>query len=152
MAALLCGLGMSVSSCKDDNKEPSEEEKQRQAEEEADKDMADAATFWSVVGQLTDTTMPDDWRNATYQPAIGEPDGTNTAVRIISAADAESAAERFSNLVGADITESTQDYTYQNDVVGTLTYHKTGGSSLATVDVSIKQMPGLSQIVYKSPE
>ena len=152
MAGLVCGLGMSVSSCKDDNKEPSEEEKQRQAEEEADKDMADAATFWSVVGQLTDTTMPDDWRNATYEPAIGEPDGENTAVRIISAADGESAAERFSNLVGADITEATTDYTYQNDLVGTLTYHKTGGTSLATVDVSIKQMPGLSQIIYKSPE
>ena len=151
MAGLVCGLGMGVTSCKDD-KEPSEEEKQRQAEEEADKDMTDAATFWSVVGQLTDTTMPDDWRNATYEPAIGEPDGTNTAVRIISAADAESAAERFSNLVGADITEATTDYTFQNDLVGTLTYHKTGGTSLATVDVSIKQMPGLSQIIYKSPE
>lgn len=152
MAALVWGLAMNVTSCKEDDKEPSEEEKQRQAEEEADKDMTDAATFWSVVGQLTDTTMPDDWRNATYEPSIGEPDGENTAVRIISAADAESAAERFSNLVGADITEVTQDYTYQNDLVGTLTYHKTGGTSLATVDVSIKQMPGLSQIIYKSPE
>ena len=152
MAALTCGLSMSVTSCKDDKNEPSEEEKQQQAEEQADKDMADAATFWSVVGQLTDTPMPDDWKNATYEPAIGQPDGTNTAVRIISAADEESAAERFANLVGANITAETQTYTYQNDLVGTLTYHKTGGTSLATVDVTIPKMPGLSQIVYKSPE
>ena len=152
MAALACGLSMSVTSCKDDKNEPSEEEKQQQAEEQADKDMADAATFWSVVGQLTDTPMPDDWRNATYEPAIGQPDGTNTAVRIISAADEESAAERFANLVGANITAETQTYTYQNDLVGTLTYRKTGGTSLATVDVNIPKMPDLSQIVYKSPE
>ena len=151
MAALACGLSMSVTSCKDDNKEPSEAEKQRQAEDAADKDMADAATFWSVVGQLTDTPMPDDWKNATYEPAIGQPDGTNTAVRIISAADAESAAESAANLLGADITEATQNYTYQDDLVGTLTYHRTGGTSLATVDVNIPKMPDLSQIVYKGP-
>ena len=36
--------------------------------------------------------------------------------------------------------------------MGTLSYRKTGGASLATVDVSIKQMPGLSQIIYKTPE
>ena len=152
MAALACGLSMSVTSCKDDKNEPSEEEKQQQAEEQADKNMADAATFWGVVGQLTDTPMPDNWQNATYEPSIGEPDGTNSAVRIVNCADEESAAASASDLLGTSITTATQSYTYQNDLVGTLTYHKTGGSSLATVDVSIQQMPGLSQIVYKTPE
>ena len=150
MAALVCGLSMSVASCKDDDKNESPDNEQ--TEEQGDKDIADAATFWGVVGQLTDTPMPDDWQNATFEPAIGEPDGTNTAVRIVSCVDAENAAERAADLLGASITESTQDYTYNNDVVGSLTYRKTGGSSLATVDVSIKQMPGLSQIIYKTPE
>ena len=150
-AVLALCLTFTLAGCKDD-KESSEEEKQQQADEQADQDMADAATFWNVVGQLSDTPMPDDWQNATYEPAIGEPDGGNTAVRIVSCADAESAAERAADLLGGNITESTQDYTYQNDIVGTLTYRKTGGSSLATVDVSIKQMPGLSQIIYKTPE
>ena len=152
MAALVCGLSMSITSCKDDDKNENGNANSEQNETQADQDIADAATFWSVVGQLSDTPMPDDWRNATYQPSIGQPDGTNTAIRIVSCADAETAAARAADLLGANITESTQDYTYQNDVVGTLTYHKTGGASLATVDVSIKQMPGLSQIIYKTPE
>ena len=152
MVALVCSLCMSIASCKDDDKDEKEDPNSGQTDEQADKDMADAATFWGVVGQLTDTPMPDDWRNATYQPAIGEPDGTNSAIRIVNCADAETAAARAADLLGGNITESTQDYTYQNDLVGTLTYHKTGGASLATVDVSIKQMPGLSQIIYKTPE
>ena len=150
-AVLALCLTFTLAGCKDD-KEPSEEDKQQQAEEQADKDMADAATFWSVVGQLTDTPMPDNWQNATYEPSIGEPDGTNSAVRIVNCADEESAAASASDLLGTSITTATQSYTYQNDLVGTLTYHKTGGTSLATVDVTIPRMPGLSQIVYKTPE
>ena len=150
MAALVCGLSMSVASCKDDDKNESPDN--GQSEEQADKDMADAAVFWGVVGQLSDTPMPDNWKNATYEPSIGVPDGTNSAIRIVSCTDEESAAARAADLLGADITTETADYTYQNDIVGTLTYRKTGGASLATVDVSIKQMPGLSQIVYKTPE
>ena len=153
MAALIGGLSMSVASCKDDDKELSEEEKQQQAEQQAEQDMADAATFWDVVGQLTDDVMPDDdWQNATYEPSIGEADATNATVRVVSTADVETAAERFAELTGAAVNASTTEYTYQNPLVGSLTYRKTGGSSLATVDVSIKQMPNLSQIVYKTPE
>ena len=150
MAALVCGLSMSVASCKDDDKNESPDN--GQSEEQADKDLADAVTFWGVVGQLSDTPMPDNWKNATYEPSIGVPDGTNSAIRIVSCTDEESAAARAADLLGADITTETADYTYQNDIVGTLTYRKTGGASLATVDVSIKQMPGLSQIIYKTPE
>ena len=150
MVALVCGLSMSVTSCSDDDKNNSSSGEQN--DNQADKDMADAAVFWSVVGQLTDTPMPDNWQNATYDPAIGEPDVTNSAVRIVNCADEESAAASVSDLLGISITTATQDYTYQNDLVGTLTYRKTGGASLATIDVSIQQMPGLSQIVYKTPE
>ena len=146
---LLCGLSMGVTSCSDDKNNSSNGE---QADEQGDKDMADAAVFWGVVGQLTDTPMPDNWQNATYEPSIGEPDGTNSAVRIVNCADEESAAASASDLLGTSITTATQSYTYQNDLVGTLTYHKTGGTSLATVDVTIPKMPGLSQIVYKTPE
>ena len=152
MTAMTCGLSLVAASCSDKDKELSEEEKEQQAEQQTDQDMADAATFWQVVGQLTDDVMPDDWRNATYEPAIGDADGTNTAVRIVNTADVETAAERFAGLTGTAVTASTTTYTYQNDLVGTLTYRQTGGTSLAIVDVSIRQMPGLKQIVYKTPE
>ena len=154
MVALMCSLAVSVTSCKDDDKNDHQSGGQSGGETdgETDKDMADAAVFWDVVGKLSDTPMPDDWRNATYQPAIGQPDGTNSAIRIVNCADAETAAERAADLLGANITTETAEYTYENDIVGKLTYHKTGGSSLAIVDVSIQQMPGLSQIVYKTSE
>ena len=150
-AALMGGLSLAAISCSDDKL--SEEEKQQQAEEQAEQGLDDAAEFWNVVGQLTDDPMPDEgWQTATYAPSIGEPDGANTAVRIVATNDAETAAARFAMLTGANIDESTQDYTYQNEHVGTLRYHRTGGQSLAVVDVDIKQMPGLSQIVYQAPE
>ena len=152
MVALVCGLAVSVTSCKDDDKNDNGNQSGGQTEEQSDKDMADAADFWGVVGQLSDTPMPDNWRNATYQPSIGVPDGTNSAVRIVSCTDEESAAARAADLLGGNITTETSEYTYENPVVGTMTYRKTGGASLATVDVSIKQMPGLSQIIYKTPE
>ena len=151
IAATASGLSLAVASCADD-KELSDQEKQQQAEQQAETDLNQAAEFWNVVGQLTDDPMPDDWQHATYAPSIGEPDGENTTVRIVSTADAETAAARFAQLTGANINENTQDYTYQNDVVGTLKYHRTGGTSLATVDVDIKLMPGLTQIIYQSPE
>ena len=151
IAATASGLSLAVASCADD-KELSDQEKQQQIEQQSETDLNQAAEFWNVVGQLTDDPMPDDWQHATYAPSIGEPDGESTTVRIVSTADAETAAARFAQLTGANINENTQDYTYQNDVVGTLKYHRTGGTSLATVDVDIKLMPGLTQIIYQSPE
>ena len=48
MAALVCGLGMSVTSCNDDDNLSSEEKQQKEAEAKAEA----SEKFWSVVGQL----------------------------------------------------------------------------------------------------
>ena len=145
-------LGSCFISCKDEGKELSEQEQEQLQEQEMDQE----AEFWSVVGQLTDDVMPDDWRSATYEPCIGQPDGANTSVRVVVCPDAESAAAHFADLVGLTVggtfAATTPDYTYTSPVVGTLHYQLPSGQSLAVVDVDIKQMPGLSQIVYKSPE
>ena len=146
MAALMGGLTLGFTACSDDDK-PTEEQRVEQ-------ELSDAADFWNVVGQLTDDVLPDEgWQTATYAPSIGEADGTNSTVRIVQCADTENAAENFADLVGLtygkDITADTPEYTYKNDLVGTLTYRRSGGETLATVDVDIKQMPGLQQIVYR---
>ena len=147
MAVLMGGLSLGFAACSDDDDKPTEEQRVEQ-------DLADAADFWNVVGQLTDGVMPDEgWQTATYAPSIGEADGTNSTVRIVQCADAENAAESFADLVGLtygkDITADTPEYTYRNDLVGTLTYRRASGETLATVDVDIRQMPGLQQIVYR---
>jgi len=147
MAVLMGGLSLGFAACSDDDDKPTEEQRVEQ-------DLADAADFWNVVGQLTDGVMPDEgWQTATYAPSIGEADATTPTVRIVQCADAENAAESFADLVGLtygkDITADTPEYTYRNNLVGTLTYRRASGETLATVDVDIKQMPGLQQIVYR---
>lgn len=149
-------FSMTVYSCKDDEIEMQDQAQQKQ-DEEAVEVLDPSVEFWEVVGQLTDEIMPEEgWQTATYAPSIGEPDGANEAVRVVSCADEESAAQQFADLTGLTeangFTSYTTDYTYTNPVVGSMHYQKTGGMSLAVVDVDIKQMPGLSQIVFKSPE
>ena len=147
MAVLMCSLSLGFVACSDDDDKPTEEQRVEQ-------DLSDAAEFWNVVGQLTDDVLPDEgWQTATYAPSIGEADGTNSTVRIVQCADIENAAESFADLVGLtygkEITADTPEYTFKSALVGTLTYRRTGGETLATVDVDISQMPGLQQIVYR---
>ena len=152
MAALVCGLGLSVTSCKDDDDDNGSEsgtQEEQMAEQTND--------FWAVVGQLVGTTnATDDYRNKTFEPIIGEAVAGNETVRRVLVNTMESAAERFESLVGLDegtVTAETGSYTWTSDAVGTLTYTKSqDGQSLATVDVNIKQVPGLRQIVYMTPE
>ena len=150
MGALLCGLSLGVTSCKDDDKdnnEPSAEEKAEQAKEQAD-------IFWGVVDELAGIdAITDDYQNKDFEPIIGSPSDENPQYRIVNTNDMETTAMRFNQLIGEDkVDENTAEYTYQNDAVGTLTYRKsTDGKSWATVDVSIKQMPRLERIIYMKP-
>jgi hypothetical protein len=148
MALLVGGLSFAVTSCKDDDNEngggsTSEEQIAENAE-----------IFWSVVANLVSPfDATDEYENKTFEPTIGEPMDGNSTIRVVSTGDMASAAQRFADLTGAPVDENTTSYTYQDDAVGTLVYTKTNdGTSLATVDVSIKQIPHLQKIVYKTPE
>jgi hypothetical protein len=149
MAAVVLGLGMSVTSCKDDDDDKGGSSEKQQAEQ-AEKTDA----FWGIVGQLTSIdNYTIDYQDKTFEPTIGEPLEGNSTVRVVATNDMASAAARFASLVGVSIDPSTSSYTYTNDAVGTLTYTKTdNGQSWATVDVNIKQLPKLQQIIYRSPE
>ena len=152
MTPLAVGLSLGVTSCKDDDDNNNGNE-QQQTEEQAAKASDDALVFWNVVSQLANTEgavggSPAD----TYEPTIGEPAEGQPQTRIVVTNSLEAAVASFNNLTGAAITDDTQDFTWKNDAVGTLTWHKTGDTSLATVDVSISQIPHLSQIMYMTPE
>lgn len=156
IAALMCGMAMSVASCKDDdnnNSLSSEEQAEQAAAEQLDK----AAKFWNVVDQLAGTTVtPDDYEGLTLEPTIGEAVSGNETTRRVVTADIEAAVTRYESLVGLEtgtLTTETPTYTWTDPDVGTLTYTKSNdGKSLATVDVSISQIPGLRQIVYLTEE
>ena len=145
LAALMCGLGLSVTSCKDDDDDSKSEEQQQQEQEER------ASKFWSVVGQLVSSDdYAADYEDKTFEPVYGIADATNETTRIVETNDMQTAARRFSDLVGSSIDENTPSYTYSDPEVGTLTYTRGGtADDWATVDVSIKQVPRLRKIIYR---
>ena len=154
MAVLCCGLSMSFVACSDDDKDDDNltpEQREEQQAQQADR-------FWSVVSQLANPLdETDDYADKTYEPTIGQPSEANPYVRIVATNDLLSAAQRFAELtgttVGTDFKADDAEYTWKDDAVGTLVYHATqSGNSLATVDVNIRQMPHLQQIVYQAPE
>ncbi len=145
MAAVVCGLGMSVISCSDDDDNgKSEEQKQQEAQQKASK-------FWDVVGQLVSDDETEDYANMTFEPTIGVADANDPQTRIVNTNDMKTAAMRFANLVGTTkVNENTASYSYSDPDVGTLTYTKgDGATAWATVDVNIKQIPHLSKIIYR---
>ncbi|MBP5339647.1 MAG: hypothetical protein J6Z14_10185, partial [Prevotella sp.] len=150
MAALVCGLSIGVASCKDDDNDGDGKTPEEQAQEQGTKAMK----FYQVVSQLADLSEMTDstYESQTFEPIIGEESQNDQLTRIVATNDMETAAARFANLTGADVTASTASYTYSDPDVGTLTYTKTtDGSSWATVDVDIKQVPHLTRIVYCTP-
>ena len=153
MAALVCGLGMSVTSCKDDNNDDGTSEEAQQAQ------ASKALKFYEVVSHLADLSAMDDatYASQTFEPIIGEESQNDPLTRIVATNDMEAAAARFADIIGksegSGFPASTPSYTYSDPDVGTLTYTKsTDGSSWATVDVDIKQVPHLTKIVYCTPE
>ena len=109
MAALVCGLSLSVTSCKDDDKDngPSEEELEQQALEQQDLDNARIA----ILDQLADLDEVEssevDLLSQEFKPVIGVPDENEEAIRYVYTNTMEAAAERFADLVGAEIDENT---------------------------------------------
>ena len=149
MAALVCGLSLSVSSCKDDDDDSKSEEQLQQ--EQAEK----ASKFWSVVGQLVSSDSYDaDYQDKTFEPTYGIADSQEPLTRIVETNDMQTAASYFADLIsvvdGSAIDENTPTYTYSDPEVGTLAYTRGGtANEWATVDVSIKQLPRLRKIVYR---
>ena len=146
LAALVFGLGMSVTSCKDDSDDgKTEEQKQEEAQEKASK-------FWDVVANLVSIDdVTDDYEGKTFEPTIGIADSSDPLTRIVATNDMKTAAMRFASLVGAiGIDENTPTYTWSDPDVGTMTYTRGGtAAEWATVDVSIKAVPHLQKIIYR---
>ena len=146
LVATVFSLGITVTSCKDDNEEnKNEEQKEKEAQEKASK-------FWSVVGQLVSVDdVTEDYQGKTFEPTYGLPDPTNSVTRIVNTNDMKTAAQRFANLVNAKgIDENTPSYTWRDSEIGTMTYTRGGdAANWATVDVDIKAVPGLQRIIYR---
>ena len=151
MAALVCGLSLNFTSCKDDEKDDSGDDGQEQLSEEQ-QEQNNAA--YAILDNLADlSSANDNFLAQTFEPTIGTADDGDAGTRIVNTNDMETAAMRFADLVGVDINENTASYTWTDDELGSMTYTKTNdGKSWAMVDVNIKQVPHLQKIIYRSPE
>ena len=158
MAVLVCSLCLSVTSCKDDDKDnnggQSEEQQEQQALEQQDLDNARIAVLDHLADiDEVDMANIDSVLSLKFDANIGVAESEGSATRIVSINTMEAAAERFANMVGADIDENTTSYTWKDDKMGTMTYTKvTDGTAWATVEVNIKQVPQLQKIIFRSPD
>ena len=151
MAALVCGLSLNITSCKDDDKDDTSDDGQEQLSEEQQEQNN---VSYAILDNLADlSSANDNFLAQTFEPTIGTADDGDAGTRIVNTNDMETAAMRFADLVGVDINENTASYTWTDDELGTMTYTKTNdGKSWAMVDVNIKQVPHLQKIIYRSPE
>ena len=155
MAALVCGLSLSVTSCKDDDKIDDESGEEITDGPQAEQNEA-TTKFWSVVGELVGMDeFTENYKDGSFEPIIGEEDPDNAQAGVVYVNAAAAAAEHFANLVDHDasqINEDTPSYPWNDPDVGSLTYTKGDGTTAwATVDVRIKQVPKLEKIIYRAP-
>ena len=158
MAALVCGLSLGVTSCKDsdDDNNKSEEEQAKLAEEEQEQEN----NRFAILSQLTDLdevgdstyTIENYLALTDYQPTIGTADENEPTTRIVSTNTMEAAADRFADLVEVEIDSTTASYTWEDEKMGSMTYRKINdGTAWAEVEVRVKQVRGLEKIIYRSP-
>ena len=151
LAALMLGLGSTFTSCSDDDKLSDEEKQQQQEEKVMQQDLL-TNEFVNMMSKLASVeAIPDDWQTKTFTATIGEPSQQSEATRLVATNSLEAAAMRFEDLTGVDVS-ILDSYEWTRDF-GTLTYKKSrDGQSWATVEVDIKQLPGLKRIVYCAPD
>ena len=121
MAALVCGLSLSVTSCKDDDKNNDESGEEFTDGPQAEQNEA-ITKFWSVVGELVGMDeFTENYKDGPFEPIIGEEDPDNAQARVVYVNDAAAAAEHFANLVDLDasqINEDTPSYPWNDPDVG----------------------------------
>ena len=157
MGALVCGLSLSVTSCKDDDEEKVDE---RIVTEDGktyvpdslltDHERYQLACQFAVIGTMRNLAglenVTPDVINTTYEPTYGMTlDGEGATVRVVKCESTEEAEQSFRAIAGLDSTDAVRMYTPTPDgyvlslkdlpilengktfSLGTLTFHRDGG-------------------------
>ena len=147
MAALLCGLSLSVTSCKDDDKDSNE-----QRRDDADPlDTDEAQTAWRWLSSMTNAeSLTTDWAKKTYEPVIGIASENNANTRIVVVTSLDEAKMNFASIAGVDANSLGAEVTVNQGGVGKLTWtpSKANAQNLAEVAVDTKLIPHLQKIIY----
>ena len=141
---LLAAAAATFTACSDDN--DITQPNQPTAEQVDQAQTAKLQAISKIMRPLAGLdALPDNWDTAIFTPAEGVVvDEATPEVRYVMALDMDGAQQYFNDLVPEDGLEGN---TWRNDSVGTLTYTAVGTDQcFATIDVDLKQMPGLKQI------
>ena len=152
MAALVVGLGMSVTACSDDDENNNERTPEEIAQDPYEKESEAADALYRLVSQLSICdSLPNNWKTATFEPKAGKVlDQSQPRVRTIAVNNAAEAVARYNSLTGKDLPATTVTDTYKVDGVGTLQLNVGGAGTIATIDVDVKQLPQLAQLRFVS--
>ena len=152
MATLVCSLCLSVTSCKDDDKDNNgkggeEQETYEDLSTLENDQLADLVAAWTDANR--DDLNGTEWLNNTYEPTVGLAlDESQPGIRSIAASTiegADSIAASMLGTLGIDY-EKPAGFTYSNSQVGTVEYSHGEGNTLGTISVKIRQIPVLQEI------
>ena len=150
MAALVCSLCLSVTSCKDDDNSnvPEEQETYEGLSTLENDQLADLVAAWTDTSR--DELNGTEWLNNTFEPTVGmELDESNPGIRLVVAntvEEADSIAASMLGSLGIDY-ENPVGFTYSNSQVGSIEYSHGEGNTLGSISVDkIRQIPLLQEI------
>ena len=154
LAALLCGLSLTVTSCKDDDDDNgSNGDESEIVVAPTETEEAKAALNW-LANMTNVEEFTDDWASKTYEPTIGVESKNDANTRVVVVANIDYARMNFSSISGIDPDKLSSVQSQTIDGVGTVTWTPSAAdaNNLATVDVNTKLIPHLSKIVYCTME
>ena len=150
MAALVCCLSLSVTSCKDDDKNDGGTDSDLVEDGMSEED----AQAWSWVSVLTDeTTQAAGWQNKSYDVTIGQKSDNDESARLIIVSDLEDAKASFASIGGCAPEELNATKTVSAGTYGSMTWNisEKGAPNIATVEVKSPLLK-MTKLIYCTEE
>ncbi len=155
MAALVCGLSLSVTSCKDDDNDNGNGGGSTDTEVMNADETPEQLTAWRWLSFLTDVeTQSEGWLKQKYEATIGVASSNSTTRRVIYVGNLTEAKENFAALAGCDPKALASDKKFDAGEYGSMEWHISAenAENIATVEVNSPLLPGLNELVYCTEE
>ena len=152
MAALVCGLSLSVTSCKDDDKNDSNGGDDSELVEGGLSE--EDAQAWSWISVLTDeATQESGWQKKSYDVTIGLQSDNDPGARLIIVSDLDDAKANFASLAGCEPDDLNGSKTISAGNYGSMTWNisEQGAPNIATVEVK-SPLFKMTKLIYCTEE
>ena len=152
MAAVVCGLSLSVTSCKDDD-ESDDGRVDERTQNVMSTTMTDDETVLAALLQQWTDAEPSELGagilSKTFEPTVGEVyDDATPYVRTIvvgTVAKADSMAAAMLDPLGIE-PQQPSGFSWTNANIGTVSYQHGTGNELGVIKTSVRQLPHLEKI------